>query len=182
MKLRTLFLVTASLSALATISCSGSAPPPAQGSMSIHVASSSSPPAGTKCNIPGHNATIGDPPPGASSAGARVKDGDGATVHCSVKGSGTYSVSGAMRKGSVSFQLNGKVPSKGDGTASVSSFDPTSDTTMRSPQDKPCTISPIEIAGGRIWAHFDCPGFVNPSAPSTYCQADGFFVFENCDQ
>jgi len=183
MMLRTLTLVTTSVLALAASSCSGSAPPPAQGSLYIHIASSSSTPAGKTCNIPAHNAQIGTQAPGQTDPGTRVEDGNsGAYVRCTVKGSSTFTVTGTMRKGSVSFQLNGKVPKTGDGTASISSYDPNSATTLSSPNGTECTVTPIQLAGGRIWAHFECPGFTNPSSPSTYCKADGFFVFENCDQ
>ncbi len=185
--LRTLVLATTSALALVATSCSGSAPPPAQGSLYIHVSAATNPPppAGKKCNIAAHNAQIGSQAPTQTSPGDRVQDGNkGASVHCTVKGKSSFSVSGSMRKGSVSFQINGQVPKVGggDGTASISSFDSTSGATMDSTDNPACTVTPIEIAGGRIWAHYVCPGFINTDSPSTYCQADGFFVFENCSQ
>lgn len=184
MMLRTAILATTALLALAATSCSSAAPPPAQGDLEIHVSPASSPPNGDTCTVDPHNAQIGDQAPSGTSPGSRVRDGNsGAVVQCSVKGSSTFSVNAAIRKGAVSFQLLGKVPKTGDGTGSIISFDPTSDMTMSSPSGTPCTISPIQIAAGRIWAHFVCNGFVNPSAPTnSYCQADGYFVFENCDQ
>jgi hypothetical protein len=185
MMLRTAILATTALLALGVTSCSGSPPPPAQGDMTIHISSASSPPAGKTCNVGAHSATIGDNPPSDSNPGSRVRDGNkGAYVNCKVKGKTVFNVSGSMRKGTVSFQVIGSVPKVGggDGTATITSYDPTTAFTMTSPADPQCTVTPIEIAGGRIWASFACPGFVNTDSPSTYCKADGYFVFENCDQ
>lgn len=185
MTLRSTVLATTTLLALAIAGCSGSAPPPPQGDATIHIIAASPPPNQTSCNVQAHNAQIGDNAPSSTSPGSRVRNGNhGAYVHCTVKGKSTFSVSGSMRMGSVSFTISGQgIPATGDGKAAISSFDSTTSFTMQSPADTPCTVTPIQIAGGRIWASFACPGFVNPSSPSTtYCQSNGFFVFENCGQ
>ncbi len=183
--LRTAIFATTTLLALGVTSCSGSPPPPAQGDMTIHISSASSPPAGKTCNVAAHVATIGDNPPGLKTPGSRVRDGNhGAVVNCTVKGKTVFNVSGALRKGAVSFQIVGSVPKVGggNGTATITSYDPNTSFTMTTPDDPKCSVTPIEIAGGRIWAQYTCPGYINADSPSTYCKAEGFFVFENCDQ
>jgi hypothetical protein len=46
------------------------------------------------------------------------------------------------------------------------------------------TIEPNRgaIGPGRIWAHFTCPNFTDPSAPGgTDCAAEGAFLFDHCE-
>lgn len=182
MMLRTLALATTTLLALGAVSCSGSAPPPAQGAMQIHISSATPSPPGKACTVPAHNSQIGKTAPDAVNPGSRVEDGNsGAYVRCSVKGGGNYVINGTMRNKNVSFEINGTA-SKSGGTATISSFDPTSAVNMSSVQGTPCKITPIKISAGRIWASYQCDGFADPNSPSDYCQANGYFVFENCDQ
>lgn len=182
MTLRTLALATTTLLVVAATGCSSSSPPPAQGSMYIHVKAASSTPAGMKCTVQAHNAQIGATAPSGTNPGSRVADGDGARVSCTVKSGSTFSFTGYIRKGPYSFQIKGSVGKDTDGTGQITSFDPTSATTLQSPKDTPCVVTPVEVAGGRIWATYQCPGFVDPTAVGTYCAADGAFVFENCEQ
>jgi hypothetical protein len=47
----------------------------------------------------------------------------------------------------------------------------------------PCTVTPLKIQAGAIWAEFDCPRYSDPQTPTTSaCASDGVFLLQNCDQ
>lgn len=179
--------------ALCVIGCSDPVPPPPKGGMfiSINAAPVAVTPAGRKCNIQFHDAAIGSPPPSAAAPGGRVTDGEGgARVSCRVSKSGdVFKITASAAHKKISFSVNGEIAPKGKGTASIIESDPVSLVALRNPTDTPCVLSvesePLEVAAGRIWAHFACPAFVDATQPDgpLFCEAEsGWFVFENCDE
>lgn len=192
MTLRSLGSWAAMVGGLFVASCSDPAAPPPQGAMSIHIqsASSSITPTGKKCTIPAHNAQVAGTdtePPSGTNKGDTITDGEGGTVKCEVSGAGA-SFSGQLKRGKVSFSINGEIDDAGKGTASIQEFDPDSLTTLKNPEDMPCEITvltdakgKLTVASGRIWAQFKCPGLITNDNPALFCSADdGYFVFENC--
>lgn len=173
-----------------SMSCSDSVPLPPQGgaNVSVHSAPSTVTPAGKKCPVSGHSAFVGSPPPDATKAGSRVVDGEnGATVSCAVRKSGdVFKVSGSATHKGVSLSVTGEVALGGTGTAKIIHRNPTLLETIQSTDDAPCTISvadaPLQVATGRVWAHFSCPGMIANAQPVLFCETEGYFVFENCDE
>ena len=173
------FLAT-SLLATSLLGCSDPVPDPARGAVEIHIKSALSTPTGMGCNVGAHRAQIGAVNEGE--IGERAEDGAGADVSCKVTGSGPFSFSGSIKKGSVSFSVQGSAPAVGDsGEAYIVEYDPTSATSLESPQETPCTVALIEAAPGKIWASFDCSAFADTST-NLFCAAQGHFFFERCDQ
>jgi len=116
-----------------------------------------------------------------NSPGTPAVDGEnGATVNCRVSGS---SVSGRMTLGGVSFGvIGGNVPSSGNGTANLSSFDPIG-LSMQSPSGTPCSVTALQIQNGAAWATFRCAAYNDPSAPNqSACAAEGVFLLQNCEE
>lgn len=187
MMLRSSYTCLLAIGALGALGCSDPVEPPAKGAANIHVRSASGIPSGYQCNIPAHIAQIGDKAnPSREDTITRVTNGkNGATVECTVKGSGTYSVTAKLNHQKVSLSLQGSISAGGTGEAFMASFDPTSATSLATPDDKPCTLSvetaPLQVAAGRLWATFNCPVLQDDGAPTTtYCAADGVILVENC--
>lgn len=171
--------------------CSDPVPPPSQGGLTIHIRSApaGATPDGKSCQFNPHYAYIGSPPPGAGAPGSRVVDEEsGASVKCAVRKSGdVFKVSASMSHKGVAFTVNGQLSPGGSGTATILHRNPTMLDTLQNPVETPCIIAvdvePLQVATGRIWARFSCPGLISQKQPSTYCEADeGWFVLENCDE
>src|SRR5262245_6808595 len=98
------------ISALA-VGCSDSTDPPALGGLDIHIAPATGAPPGTACSNPGHTTTIPNPikPPTTTDPGARVKDGEGGSVACSVSGGDPASFTAKIFQGTTSFTMIGSV-------------------------------------------------------------------------
>ena len=190
MTLKGILTVAAGTGLLTTLGCSDPVPPPPQGGVNISVRSapSSVTPAGKKCTVGGHQAFIGSPPPDASKPGSRVVDGEGgASVSCNVRKSADgFSINGNANHKGVSFSVTGSVMPAGTGTVTILHRNPTVLETVKSDQATPCTISvedaPLQVASGRIWAKFSCPALTANQQPTLFCEGEGFFVFENCEE
>ncbi|HKY36860.1 MAG TPA: hypothetical protein VJN18_13020 [Polyangiaceae bacterium] len=185
--------------ALATFGCSDPVPPPAKGAFIASVKPATSPPVGKACptsaftyDVPIVLEKMANPPEFLTENRYKRKivDGEsGASVSCAVKGRSTFTFSGEIQLGDrgLSFS-NGTIGADKKGTAQVTVIKTGSPgfPTMMSPTAN-CTIDAAkadgnnyQIEAGHIWARFVCPSVEN--VPTDFCAADGFLVFENCDQ
>jgi hypothetical protein len=115
-----------------------------------------------------------------------VVDGaQGASVNCTVTGSGNVSLQ-LSAAGAGFSAVSGQTPlNSGGGTMDVTESDPNSMTTLEDPACK-IAITPNHgvFKPGAIWAAFDCTDFEDPNAPkgTNVCEAKGSFIFENCSK
>jgi hypothetical protein len=201
MNLSSRWCVTAVV-AFGALGCSDPVPPPAQGAFLANVRSVSPPQAGKSCpsgasltfDVPAVDPAAIPPKPtrlDADNYQVKIIDGeDQAEVSCSVKGGGSFTFEGSIKLGARALAIsNGTIGADKKGTASIAlraSGTPGFSGTLSAPSAN-CVIDAaqapgtrFEVAPGRIWAHFQCPSVEQP--PSDSCQADGYFVLENCDQ
>ncbi len=202
MNLSSRWCVTAVV-ALGALGCSDPVPPPAQGAFWANVKSVSPTPAGKMC--PSGTTLTFDVPtvplptvekPQAQTLDAdtylhKIIDGeDKAEVNCTVKGKSSYTVEGTIKLGNKSLAVsNGTLGADKKGTARITLRDsgvPGFSGALSAPSAN-CTLDAAAAAGnnyqikaGSIWGKFSCPSV--EQAPSDYCSAEGYFVFENCDQ
>src|SRR6187551_2268097 len=80
---------------LAALGCSDPVPRPPQGNLTLSIQK----PATGTCPVPGKTYIVGNPKgPSSGSAGDRLVDGqNGASIKCSVKGSGPLTFSGSIK-------------------------------------------------------------------------------------
>lgn len=155
--------------------------PPAEGavSFSIFPAPDSSPSYG--CDAAGGTALLGITAPTATSQGAFWVDGlESHKVSCTINGVDRYSTVGEIRGEGKRFSIIGEVTKGGNGTASVSLFEPSSALAM---QDSACEVTVsgnYTVEDGAIWAGFNCAKLVSPDDIFTWCAAEGIFVFKSC--
>jgi hypothetical protein len=171
------------LSIFGSFGCSDPVPDPPRGNLLIHIKTTSDKPAGTQCPSISHDVNIGAPAPSLTAAGQLIKDGDGAGVYCSVKGGDPFNFYTKISQGATSFTMIGTVAAQGKGAANIVYTDNKLGATMENAPDKQCSVFvdeySLKVAKGRIWARFECPQI--KAAPSSYCSADGVFVFDNCE-
>jgi len=199
MNLSSRWCVTAVV-ALGALGCSDPVPPPAQGAFWASVKSVSPTPAGKMCPS-GASLTFDVPTVDPASNPPQTLDADTYVVHkidgedqaevsCSIKGGGTFTLEGTLKLGNKSLSItSGTIGDNKKGTARITLRDsgsPGFSGALSAPSAN-CVIDAASAAGnnfqvkaGSIWAHFQCPSI--EQAPSDYCQAEGFFVLENCDQ
>jgi len=131
-------------------------------------------------------------PTSARDEGVTVQDGfDGASVSCSIKGTGPYAVQATASYQGASLSIAGTVGADGNGTLTrVTIF---SSATGPLTNTEPCTIdaSPapnageaLRIAPGEMFAQIDCPAISNSGTPDvTHCQAlANFVLLKNCSK
>lgn len=181
----------ASLAASLIAGCSDPAPPAASAGLDMNITFASDPPAGTTCSAIATYA-LGNPAPSATERGVPATDGAQADqrITCTVRGDGTFQVSGDIQAtglnidnnmlGPLNFALsNGSVTAGGTGTARLSVF--TREASLDSDPASPCTIdvstAPLTVEAGGIWARYSCR---MQNLPSLYCQVSGVMLFENC--
>jgi hypothetical protein len=172
--------------ALAALGCSddeetaGATAPPAQGALAITLGASPSAPAGSSCPAE-HGASIGDPAPSLTSPGGRVADGQGASVSCTVELAEPFLLSAALSQPAISLSAEGTVPEGGIGTAAVRLRTAELGAELESPAAAPCSVGvdqgSLDVSPGRIWASLTCPAL---ASGTTFCQATGVLVLENC--
>jgi hypothetical protein len=174
---------------LAALGCSDPVPRPAQGNVTLSV---QQPMTGSPtCPVPGKIYVVGNPlGPSATSAGDRLIDGEhGATIKCSVHGSGPFTFSGSIHgtsseKDPVTVTFTGGMISadKLTGTGTVSVYTPSVDGFTSS--DASCTFTVVsqQVKHGSLWATFSCPS-ITQSSTAKSCQigSTSAFVLENCD-
>lgn len=146
------------------------------------------------CPVTGRTYVIGDPdgPDGNSTPGDRLIDGmKGASISCSVLGTGTFSVSGSIRGTTAQGDLvvlkisDGTIDAAGQtGTATVSVNTTQLAATYQSTPGG-CTLRIVmgNIKPGSIWGTVSCPSVVDPSSSVKSCAIGptSAFVLENCD-
>jgi hypothetical protein len=189
--------------ALGALGCSDPVPPPAQGAFIASVLSVSPAPAGKMCpsgaaltfDVPAVDPTNIPPKPqqlDADTYQVKIIDGeDSSTVRCSVKGgSSGFTFSGRISLGSKALEVSGgTLGADKKGTARVTltkSGIPGFSNSLSSAaagcqiDAAPATGNNFQVKPGSMWAHFSCAAVEHE--PADYCKADGYFVFENCDQ
>jgi len=199
MNLSSRWCVTAVV-ALGALGCSDPVPPPAQGAFWANVKSVSPTPAGKMCPS-GASLTFDVPavdplsnPPETLDADTyqhhKIDGEDQASVSCTVKGGGSFTLDGTIQLGNKALTISsGTIAENKKGTARITLQDsgtPGFSGALSSPSAN-CVIDAAPAAGnnfqvkpGSIWAHFQCPSV--EQSPSGYCQAEGYFVLENCNQ
>jgi len=192
MTLRWIEPITAGLLAAGTLGCTDSPPPPAKGASNFALTSGG-------CNFTG-GFTIPEVgvPTTRTTLGQRVEDGkSGAKVRCTVSRQGNaFNIAGSVLQGNRSLSVvNGQVgldPTiKGhSGPATIIHTDGMSTGTLESLPGG-CTINIYpnqDLAEGRVWGTFLCStgdaqdGVRSSNNPSASCNAEGSFVFENCNK
>ncbi|HKO46231.1 MAG TPA: hypothetical protein VJV79_00825 [Polyangiaceae bacterium] len=144
------------------------------------------------CPTFGKTYSVGNPAaPNDMMPGDRLIDGEnGATIKCSVNGSGPFTFSASIQGRST---LNERVTmtiadgvinaDKLNGTATVSVNTPELNNTHFSPPSScPVTVIGSEVKPGSMWAKVTCPKISEPSA-ATSCTVGTTttFVIENCE-
>jgi hypothetical protein len=181
----------ASLAAGLAMGCSDPPPPAASAGLDMNVALAANPPSGTSCP---RTATylFGNPAPTPTDQGVPGTDGEQADqrITCSVRGEGTFQVSGAIDATALSFDdqmltrvrftlTNATVTAGATGTGSLSIFTP--GLSLTSDPASLCTIDvstpPLAVEPSRIWARYNCR---MQDPPGQYCQVSGVMLFENC--
>jgi hypothetical protein len=173
--------------ALAASSCSEDVAAPAEAGIRVGI----SPAPQQACNVLG-GVTVGPAVPTSSTEeGTPIKDGqEGAVVACSVKGSGSYSISASVSHKNNGFLFTGSIGSNGEGTLTTAAFFSPAIGNLEA--QMPCTIvakpllsgDKLRVVPGELFAQVSCPLVRDPSLPgATNCAADRFFVLlKNCDK
>jgi hypothetical protein len=170
------------LCALVALGCSDPDVPPPAGAASLSLFAAPGTPAHSRCALSEHEVAIGSALSSARRSSIRpVSTGGDTSVECRVSGSGSFQA--LLRQGSVAFQLEGTASSgEATGSLSLSSFDPVS-ARLQSPADVPCTVTPLDVAAGEIWATYECPLYQDPDRTrETYCAASGVVFLEHCPE
>jgi hypothetical protein len=178
----------------------GGTPPPAQGAFWANVKAVSPSPAGKTCpsgssltfDLPAVDPTrIPSETLDADTYRHPLVDGeDAAEVACAVKGTSSYTLEGTIKLGNKSFALSdGTLGADKTGTARITlrdSGNPGFSGALSAPSAN-CAIDAAaannnnyQVKAGSMWAHFSCASV--EQAPSDYCEAEGYFVLENCEQ
>ena len=159
---------------------------PAQGAVTLQFGSTPS----STCPEPAKTDLVGNPAPSANDPGNSVIDGqNGASISCSVRGSGPFTFSGSLHANdnennpiAVSFTDGQVGTDKTNGTVTLNVFTSQLGPAFTSAPGA-CTVTVInrQIKPGSIWATFACPSIT--SAPVGQCQigSTSTIVFENCD-
>jgi hypothetical protein len=142
------------------------------------------------CSVPqGVEAGIGEPPPDSAAVtgkGAPLFDGEkGVNTTCRVSGGSDFTVVATASQSPIAFRVDGQIASTGTGLGTISVYVPEANGELSSPTSMPCMLTAVhtsagyQIEPGAVWAKFTCGQVTQPPAYS--CQAEGEFVFENCD-
>jgi hypothetical protein len=148
------------------------------------------------CPVPGKTYQVGNPKsPSPTDFGDRLIDGEhGASIKCSVHGSGPYTFSGTIKgtsseKDPVTLTITSGVVNadKTTGTATVAVYTPQLAGTFSSAEGA-CTITVVgqQIKAGSVWATIACDS-VTSSSTGQGCSIGPVsstittFVLENCD-
>jgi hypothetical protein len=177
--------------AFGSLACSDPVPPPAQGAFIASVNSVSPAPAGKAC--PAGAAFTYDVPAVRNTTPAEMLD-ENTYLHKTIDGEGGSRVSCSVKSGGGGFTFSGKIELGGkaleisqgtlggDNMGSARAFIVDTEHlsgALVSPTAN-CTVNASDVQAGSIWATFRCTSVESP--PSSYCRAEGTFVFENCAQ
>jgi len=187
--MKTLWMPAATLAVLA-MGCSDPAPTPAAVGLTLSIHSPNTPIPDSTCPILG-TAQIGNPPPNGNplNPGGRITDGKSdVDVSCTVKGDGTFSVSGTIQQGATRFNISG---GRIDATTKMGTFNVSLHTPesrgLQSEAAAPCTFDasepPLEVSKGNLFARFNCPAlWRRDEATPIACGGDGLVVLEFCQE
>jgi|SRR5688572_14160549 hypothetical protein len=142
------------------------------------------------CAVPqGVEAGIGEPPPDSAAVtgkGATLFDGEkGVNTTCRVSSGPDFTVVATASQSPISFRVDGQISATGAGTGSIGLYIPEANGELSSRAAMPCALTAVQtsagyqIKPGAVWAKFTCGQVTQP--PAFACQAEGEFVFENCD-
>ncbi|AKT38444.1 hypothetical protein [Chondromyces crocatus] len=176
------------IASLFAYGCSDPPPPTPRGGFDVQWLDS--PPA--ECQLNTHRAQVGSPT--ATDPGEKISDGqNGASVECTVSGSGTYLVKGRIQQdlnilavtvSSLSSSASRAAPAKGSVTFRSKELQAGS---VNSDADEPCDFwFPDErpddqrVSGGKAWLVFSCPK-MNHLQGSVCALGESYVLFENCD-
>ncbi|MCC6555235.1 MAG: hypothetical protein IT372_19910 [Polyangiaceae bacterium] len=182
------FVPVLGLAPLLSFGCSDPVPATPRGAWVVSFES----PSFESCPITSHNATMGEV--SDSQRKTVLVDGEGgATVQCSVSGSGSFSVTAfaASTETQVGFSMAIKGISSSatldaPATGSISFSSPTtSGEAVSSLTENPCIFYFVPntqegVAEGKIWVAFQCPAMRIDTADGCRIK-QGYAVFENCD-
>ena len=120
---------------------------------------------------------------------ASISDGnDGVGVTCTVRASGAgFEIVGSISKGNNSFGVSGYVETglQTEGDASLN-IDPnllSNDTKCTLAVERTVDGSQLAVGPGRVWARLSCTRLPAVGVvPTRVCKAEGFIVFENCQE
>ncbi len=163
--------------------CSDPVPPTPQGAYQVTFSSPSS-----TCGIQGHNAKVGYID--GLERSSVVVDGDGASVSCTVSGSGTFAVEAQITKDADNLQIAVPAitsaatpmnPVKGR----VAFASPTTVSNYVADKNHECNFyflpgSKEGVGAGKIWVAFQCPEVV--AQDSTCRLLESYVLLENCTQ
>jgi hypothetical protein len=183
-----LHLVLALGAAIASIGCSDPVPPAYKAGVRLRVFGTNA------CAIPqGVQKGIGDPAPDSGALtgkGSPIFDGEkGVDTSCRVSSGPNFTITAGASQSPISFNVSGQISSTGTGTGTIGLYVPEASGELTSPATMPCALTAVQtsvngvatpqIKPGAVWAKFTCGAVTQP--PSWSCQAEGEFVFENCD-
>ena len=177
---------------LAALGCSDPVPRPSKGNLTLSV----QPPTGTgTCSVTGKTyvvAAANGQGPSMAGPGDRVVDGEnGATIKCSVHGSGPFTFSGTIKglsSGSDRVTVtitDGVIDADrkiGKATIAVNTTQ-IPNTLTSAASDCAVTVVQDAVKAGSLWATAACPRITDPSSPGIACSVGPIttFVIENCD-
>ena len=181
-----LALVT-SCGLFAAMGCSSPVPPTPKGAwvVTVGVGTTSS-----ACHINQHNAQVGVV--GKNERGDEVTDAlDGASVSCTVQGSGSFKVQGSASQSGKSLSISiGSIDSSATpdkpatGSLSYASSN-TAGNAYVNPTATPCKFwfepkTGESVAAGKVWLAFACDAIRDDGHDSTCAVRSGYAIFENC--
>lgn len=172
---------------LPTVGCSSPVPPTSKGAWLVTFSSGLQT---SKCAVNQHNATVGQID--KSQRGDEVTDAlDGASVSCTVQGSGPYKVqASASQSGkSLSFSIaaidkSATAAKPATGNLSYSSPN-TAGNGYVNASDTPCKFwfesgTGEDVSAGKVWLAFSCDAVRDDGHDSTCAIKSGYAIFENC--
>jgi hypothetical protein len=142
------------------------------------------------CVVPqGIERGIGKPPPDSAAdtgRGTPLSRGEhGVMTSCEVSGGPDFTLAATVSQSPVSFRVDGQISETGTGAGSIGLYIPEANGELTSPATMPCALTAVhtsagyQIEPGAVWARFVCTQVTQP--PAFACQAEGEFVFENCE-
>ena len=120
---------------------------------------------------------------------ASIGDGnDGVTVSCTVRASGSgFDISGSIAKGNNAFGVSGRVETglqtEGESTLNIDPNLLGGNTKCTLAVDRTIEGSQLAVGPGRVWARISCTRLEAIGiTPTRICKAEGYLVFENCQE
>jgi len=169
----------------AVVGCSDPVPTAVGAALSVNMGETAS------CPLHGDPPSLGKPAPDSvhNVAAGVIYDGEASlSAQCSVTSNGSgFAISGGMSSKNPLFTFNVSnttVDATGKGLGDISISGPSIGVTVSSTTK--CTIqivqtgSTLKVQPGAVWARYVCSDLAD--GPSPICQADGEFVFENCNK